>query len=245
LARYPDAPAFLSARALALFQMGRLDEAERTFRLVIRLQPGRPLAYANLSAVLLRAGRLEASLAVVQEGLRHGPDARLYSNLGNLLFRLRRYPEAAQAFERAVSDERGSPNHYLKWANLADTLRWLPGRQHDAQAAYKRALHGLEGLLQAQDPTVLSRAALYHARRGDTVAALPLATRARALATRSPDVLYRVALVHELAHRREEALAALREALRAGYPRAEAELEPDLLALRRSMQWQQLITQED
>ncbi|MDT1893981.1 tetratricopeptide repeat protein, partial [Acinetobacter baumannii] len=83
--------------------------------------------YANLSAVLQRLDRGDEALQVLQEGLQVRPSGILYTNLGNALFNRGDYIGAAKAFEHAVSSQKGNNIAYLRWANLADTLRWIPG----------------------------------------------------------------------------------------------------------------------
>ena len=190
--------------------------------------------------MLLRQGRNDEALQVVQQGLRVRPNAMLYTNLGNALFQRGDYVGAASAFERAVTPPAGSPNRYLNWANLGDTLLWIPGREAQARNAYAKARELLAPRL-ARTPdnvTLVSRMGLYAARSGDGEDAMRMTAKAMAMAPKNADVHFRAALAYELLHRRELALDALAQAKRLGYPASAIDAEPDFVALRRDPRYQ-------
>lgn len=240
LRRHPRQRVFADALGVVAVAQGRYQEAEQAFRLSIQLAPDSSIAYANLNAVLLRQGRGDEALQVVQQGLRVRPNAMLYTNLGNALFQRGDYVGAAGAFERAVTPPAGAPSRYLNWANLGDTLLWIPGREAEARRAYAKA----EALLAPRlartpdNPTLVSRMGLYAARSGDGTAAMRMMAKALALAPENADVQFRAALAYELLHHRALALAALARAKRLGYPAGAIEAEPDFVALRRDARYQ-------
>jgi serine/threonine-protein kinase len=192
------------------------------------------MAYANLAAVLMRQNRPDEAARVLQQGLQLRPNAVLYTNLGNLLFLRGDYLGAADAFKEAVSSPHGSPGSYLAWANLGDTLLWIPGRRQEARHAYDKARRLLNTRLARapNDVPLVSRMGLYTARAGDETVAMQLAHRAVELAPDSPDVQFRAGLTYELLGQRGLALDAIAKALRLGYPRKYVEAEPDLVGLR-------------
>ncbi|XMM86592.1 tetratricopeptide repeat protein [Stenotrophomonas maltophilia] len=240
----PADRSFVDTQGTLLYQQGDLAGAERAFRRSILLKPSGVQAYVSLSGVLLRANRLDEALHVLQQGLRQGSNGRLYGNLGTLLYMRGDYAEAATAFERALSDAKGSPNDYLKWANLGDTLRWLPGREAQAHAAHQRALQMVDTLLQRSPDSVTlqSRSALYAARLGQTSLARQRIDAALAGGNDNADLQFRAALVAELGGRREAALAHLQDAIARGYPAHMIAGEPDLLALRRDRRYHRMLT---
>jgi serine/threonine-protein kinase len=247
LRRHSGQRVFADALGIVHYLQGRYKEAEQAFRLSIQLQPDSGVAYANLNEVLVRQGRGDEALQVVQQGLRVRPTAVLYTNLGNALFQRGDYVGAASAFERAVTPPAGSPNRYLGWANLGDTLLWIPGREADARNAYAkaRALLAPQLARTPDDVTMVSRMGLYAARSGDGAGAMSLAAKALALAPNSPDVHFRAALAYELLHHRELALDALAQAKLLGYPASAIEAEPDLVALRRDARYQPPLKQRE
>lgn len=238
---YPDERSFADLAGRIYYEQGHNDKAEQAFRHSLAIQPDAVYAYASLTAVLQRQGRVEEALQVLQRGLQVRPSGWLYVNLGNTLFLQGDYAGAAAAFENAVSPDKGNPNDYLGWANLGDALQWIPGREAQARQAYRRAHDLLEPrLARAQhDVTMSSRMALYLARSGETQRAHALIERVQAQANDSLDVQFRAALIYELTGNRARAVDALVKARKLGYPVKNIDAEPDLVALRRDPRYLQ------
>jgi len=233
--QFPRERVFLDALGSVYYEQSNLPAAEEAFRRSIALQPDAVRSYSNLAAVLMRQNRSDETLRVLQQGLQVRPCADLYATLGNILFKRGDYVGAAGAFENAVSPTRGAPGSYLNWANLADTLLWIPGRGDEARQAYDKARRLLAERLEhsPNDVLLVSRMGLYAARSGHQDEARTLITRALSLAPANADAHFRAGLAYELLGDRKQALAAITEALRLGYPAKYVEAEPDLLALRR------------
>jgi serine/threonine-protein kinase len=233
--RFPLERVFTDELGSVYYEQGDYAAAERAFRRSIALQPDAVVAYANLNGALLRQDRGDEALRVLQQGLQIRPSANLYTNLGNALFLRADYVGAAEAFENAVSPTRGMPGDYLNWANLGDTLLWIPGREKQAREAYDKARRLLAPLLQRapNEVVLVSRMGLYAARTGDAAQAMDLMARAVALAPKGADVQFRAGLAYELLGKRALALDAIAKARRLGYPAEFIEAEPDLVALRR------------
>jgi serine/threonine-protein kinase len=217
------------------FKQDRYVEAESAFRRSIRIAPESTAAYGNLSQALLRQGRTPEALQVLQQGLQVHPDNRLYGHLGTILFERGDYVGAARAFETAVSSAKGSPNLYLNWANLADALRWIPGRETASRDAYRQAMLLVAPKLEKapDDSTLLSRMGLYSAKLGERGLAERSTGRALQLAAASAQIHFRAAIVFELLGERTRAVAELSSATALGFPLNLIDTEPDLLSLRR------------
>ncbi|MES2016691.1 MAG: protein kinase [Pseudomonadota bacterium] len=239
--RYPHERKLEDSLGVLRFKQSNYKDAELAFRRSIAIEPDATLAYASLSAALLRQNRAEEALQVLQQGLQIRPSGTLYTTLGNVLFNRADYVGAAQAFENAVSASKGNSNTYLRWANLADTLRWIPGREDASRRAYNAAVVLMKPLLERTpgDVTMTSRLGLYSARLGDASAARALTERAVKTAPENPDVRFRAAMAYELIGSRENALAELRGAQERGYPQNLISAEPDLIALRRDPRFHQ------
>ena len=148
--------------------------------------------------------------------------------------------------DQALSAERGSPNDYRNWANSADALRMIPGREAASEQAYRRALELLRPRLAGTpDATLLSRAGLYASRVGDADDARTWTAAALARAPDDADAQFRATIVAVLAHDRDTALKRLTRALALGFPPHLVEDEPDLQGLRRDRRFHQLMSKEN
>ena len=239
LALHPTERSFADLAGRIHFEQGNYAAAEKSFRNSLRIEPDAVYAYANLNAALQRQGRADEAMQVLQRGLQVRPNAWLYGNLGTALFGQGDYPGAVAAFENAVSPTTGNPGDYLGWANLADALQWIPGREPEARRAYQRARQLLQPRLARapEDATLASRMALYMARSSEAGSAGPLINRALAAAPDSLDVQFRAALVFELGGNRTRAIETLLKARTLGYPVSAIDAEPDLVALRRDARY--------
>jgi predicted O-linked N-acetylglucosamine transferase (SPINDLY family) len=124
-------------RAVQCFQQGRLDEAERCFRQVLRKEP-RHLASLNILAVVLtsqkRYAEAEPYLQTALK-LQPGSDATLY-NYGIVLKALGRPEEALQRFTQALAI---NPNNAESWNNRGTAMHDL-GDHALAIADFDRAI---------------------------------------------------------------------------------------------------------
>jgi serine/threonine-protein kinase len=236
LKQFPQERYFADTLGSIYIAQNDFSKAEEAFLLSITLQPDAVSAYANLSMVLEYQNRSDEAMQILQQGLQIRSSERLHGNLGTALFMRGYYVDAAASFEAAVSTTKGNPNSHLAWANLADTLLWIPGREAEAKSAYIKARELLAPLLERRkdDATLVSRMGLYSARLGDRTQAEPLLVRVMALAPKSANVHFRAGLAYELLGERDAAIAALTKAVELGYPLKLIQAEPDLLELRRA-----------
>jgi tetratricopeptide (TPR) repeat protein len=221
---------------------GRVAPAIAAFQSSIRLAPDGFAGYRNLGVAYFTQGDLAKAAAQFQKALEIQPQPSLYSNLGGLYFAQGLYPQAAQAYEQAL-ELPGGANDYLFWGNLGDACRFLPEGSARAREAYSRALQLLADPLHAApaDSTLLSRRALYLAKRGDCGPALAAGWEIERLAQKDGAAQFRLVVADEVCGRREPALAMLEKALHNGYPLAEAQRDPELLALRGDVRYHRLL----
>ncbi|MCS6843977.1 MAG: tetratricopeptide repeat protein [Caldilineales bacterium] len=103
----PPQPPAAQARALfdqanSLYQQGRYEEAEATFRQASELDPTNPDIFANLGVTLYTLQRLDEAITTFHAALRLAPnDASIHYLLGAALLQANRLDEAEQSFLRA------------------------------------------------------------------------------------------------------------------------------------------------
>lgn len=236
LKQFPQERFFADELGTVYMDQNNYTKAEEAYRISIKLQPDAVVAYASLNMALEFQNRSDEAMQVLQQGLQIRSSESLLGNLGNALFNKGDYVGAAASFEAAVSSSKGNPKSHLAWANLADTLRWIPGREAEAQKAYRKALDLLMPLLERRkgDVTLMSRMGLYSARLGDRTQAEPLLARVIALAPKSASVHFRAGLAYELLGERDTAIKTLIKAVELGFPLKLIQAEPALLELRRA-----------
>jgi tetratricopeptide (TPR) repeat protein len=158
---------------------------------------------------------------------------------GTLLYFQARYPEALSAFERAVAL---GANNYMRWGNMADAARMTAPGSEKMHEGYTRAVQlGQQQLSKDPDNTeIRSSVAVYLIRNGQPQQALAELDRILAQKTVLPAVLFKCALVAEIAGQRNRALDLLGRALAAGYQLGEIRQEPDFVKLRTDPEYHKL-----
>lgn len=120
VAKLTDHPEAHNNLAAVLQALGRSDEAERTYRRAIELNPALAVAHSNLGALLLAQGRREEAEAELQRALAHAPGlADAHLNLGNLRRQAGDLAGAEACYRRAIA---AAPQHANAYANLGLAL---------------------------------------------------------------------------------------------------------------------------
>jgi len=223
----------------AYLDFGENDHALIEFKRVTELEPENPIGWENTGNVLVRQGKWEECIPAYQKALALQPYYSTYSNLGTAYFFLKRYAESVPMFEKAVQM---NPNDAVAMGNLADALRWS-GDSPRALATYDKAIALAYKELQVnpRNAGILGSLALYYAKKGDPSNAADFIRRARAIDKKDILLMYDEGVVYTLANRVPNALKALREAFRSGYPAREATNDPELQGLYSNSEFQKLL----
>lgn len=218
VAHNPEARGARHNLALALQDAGRLREAEEHFRQVLALDPDGREALHSLAEALRRQRRYGEAEGYYRQALAVDADYALsLAGLGQTLVELRRYEEALANLDRALvlyptalsvdAGERRKDRLYNLQVLAGRAAREL-GRYADADGRLAVAMeHSPAG-----GEALLELAALRFA-EGRSEEGQDLLGRVRALGAEDPAVLHRVAESLRYNGRREEAVAAYREAL--------------------------------
>ncbi len=223
------------------YKTARYAEAAAAWEQVSKLTPDNFIVLNNLAGVYHMLERNDDAASALQRSLEIKPDADTYSNLGTLRFFQGRYADAVPAFEKAVNM---SANDYLVWGNLGDAYRWAPGQTAKANPAYSNAIRLAREALKAHsdDLDLRSSLALYLVKSGDKHGALEQIKEVDHADKKSASALFNSAVVHELGGERDQALAALSSALKAGYALEEIRNEPELVSLRADTRYQFILS---
>ncbi len=127
------------------------DDAEQAQALLeeaIRTHPSVGVLHANYAALMLTRGALTAAAAAVERGMLHAANlAPFQKTVGDLAYRVARFDDAMEAYQRAVRLEPAlGPDVYLKLGEL----RYQRGEVAESQRCWHRVLELDPGNRQAQ-----------------------------------------------------------------------------------------------
>lgn len=214
----------------AYYSFGENDQAVASFKKVIELEPDNAAGYDNLGVVLMRMEKWNDCIPDFEKALQIQPYYATYSNLGTAYFFLKRYNDAVRMFEKAAAM---NPNEHVVMGNLADGYRWA-GQRPQALATYDKAiaLAYKQLAINPRDAEAIGYLGQYFAKKGDPQRGLELIRRARSMDPSDVSLAYFQAVIECIAGNKSEAMKALDQALRQGYPAQEAQSDPELKNLQ-------------
>ena len=219
---------------------GRYGEAAQAWQQIIELTPDNVWGYLNVGAAYFNIGQFEKADEFFRKGLQVAPDdADLLANVGTVSFFLGRFEEDAQFSQKAIDR---SPEKFDYWGNLADAYRMIPAQSSKAAEAYVQAIRLAEAQLKINpnDSDLLSALAQYYSRTNNPENARRYLNRAMKAGPQNVDVLRVACLIHLETGERQEALAWLRKAVIAGYPREQLLANPELRSLHSDPEFNRL-----
>jgi tetratricopeptide (TPR) repeat protein/predicted Ser/Thr protein kinase len=217
---------------------GQYPAALKRFEHSLELAPDNPLVFQNMAGTYHMLNRWEDAAGALQRALEIRPTPNAYSNLGTILYFQSRFDEAVAAFEKAAQLR---PDEYLYQGNLADAYRWSAGRKPQAAASYQKAISLAREALKTRpnDSNPRASVAVYLAKLGKPAEGVRELSALPPNESR-PGVLYKIAIVRELAGDRAGALAALKAGLNKGLAFYEVEHEPEFNQLHDDPGYRQL-----
>jgi tetratricopeptide (TPR) repeat protein/class 3 adenylate cyclase len=222
------------------YRHGRYPEAEPVFRRILDLAPGNYTGSRLLGGLYLEMGRYNEAAKVLENAVSIRPTAPIYNNLANVYYFQKRYKEAAGLMDKAIALR---PNDYLYWSNLADIYSATTASAGKARSTYEKTIELAQKALAVNpnDGEVLSDLAVCHAKTSDRTHALAEIERAQQLARANNNVLQNAIIVYEITGNRDQALRAIEDILKKGYPVEEIRRRPELADLRKDPKYKRLI----
>lgn len=117
-------------------ELGLLEEAEKSIRYALRLEPRHADALSHLASVFRERGQLEEALRLCRDAIAVASEkAEVHRAEGDILTAMRRYEEAAGAYDRALFRDPLSDDTHLRQGHaLADNHE-----TRKAKESYRRA----------------------------------------------------------------------------------------------------------
>jgi tetratricopeptide (TPR) repeat protein len=186
-------------------QAGRLQEAERIYRLILEQQPEHPDALRLLGVVALQVGRYDAAVELLQQVLSLAPNsAEASSDLGLALQGQGKIEEAQAAHAKAIALKPEYPEAYN---NMGLALQ-AGGRFDEAIAAYKKALE-----LKPIFPLALNNLGTAFQAYGKPQEAVSAHQAAISQAPNYPEAHYNLGLAYQEQRNFKDAAAAYEQAI--------------------------------
>jgi serine/threonine-protein kinase len=205
---------------LGAFYIAQADyeKAAAMFRRATELDPDSYMAFNNLGAALLYAGKDDEAAQAFEKSIAIRPSRDAYSNVAVAQFHLHRFQDSVKNFKEALKLD---DSDYQTWGNLADSS-YYGGDPASAMDFYRKAISMAELRLKVnpRDPGVLGDLASYHSMLGDRELALSYLDRSLELGQGDKELLLNAAVVYNQLHQTGLALEWLRKALAAGYSRS-------------------------
>jgi len=221
---------------------GKWEQAAQMFSQVVSLAPDSFIGYNNLGDIRMYQGHNAEAIPLLERSLQIRKTADATSNLGTAYFQLRRYQDAATAYEQSTQLD---PPNYVLWGNLGDAYFWTPERRREAAGAYTRATAlAMEALrVNGRDAVALSSVSLYRAMLGEREPAVDYLERALRLEPKRPDFLLNAAIAYQQLGEEGRALDYLEKAVAAGLPAESLRDLPNFDSLRNKPRFQKLFPQ--
>jgi tetratricopeptide (TPR) repeat protein len=127
LARYPKSQSSHLLRGMALDELGRLDEAERSYRSALQIAPDDAQILARYGMHRLRAEDWPGAIRLLERSLASREDALSYFYLAQAYFHTDAKAKALQAIEKSAALEPKNPTILLKLGEYrAQASRYPP-----------------------------------------------------------------------------------------------------------------------
>jgi tetratricopeptide (TPR) repeat protein len=123
-------------QAINAHQDGKLEEAEKNYKQVIKLKPNHAVAHVNLGNIFQKFGKINDAEVSFKKAIKIKPDfAEAYFNLANL-YQFIRSIKAEASYKKAIEF---NPDYFVAHINLGTLFQRLD-RCKEAEVSFKKAI---------------------------------------------------------------------------------------------------------
>lgn len=200
------------ALANLYYMTERYELSAQSYDTVSQLTPDSAHGFVSKGAAYWMAGNIQQSLTAYETSLALKPSRQAYTNLGVSYYYTNSFEKAVEMQLKALDL---APNDHRVWGRLAESYRFISGRESDSQDAYKTATTLARKNLEINPEDWLTRARLgiYLVFLNEQKEGVDLIDEAIIDSNRNPEALYFKALYLLQENQLEEASTLLREAV--------------------------------
>lgn len=207
-------------------------DSANTYEIVTRLTPDSATGFAGKGAAYWMLGDTQRALAAYERSLTLNPSRQAYTNLGMFYYYAGQFEKAVEMQLQALSF---AETDHRVWGRLAESYRFIPAQESEAQFAYQRAAELARDNLNINKEDWFTRAilGLYLVHLEEYAEGIDLLEVAIEQSQRNPELLYFKALAVLQKDDTATAISLLEEAVtQEHYYRQFIALDPDLQRLK-------------
>jgi TolB-like protein/Flp pilus assembly protein TadD len=219
----------------------RYSDSAKAYEIVTRLTPDVAGNFAAKGAVYYMLGDMQKALVAYERSLQLKPSRLAYTNIGSFYYYLGQFDAAVKMQKLALEY---APDDHRVLGRLAESYRFIPGKESESRSAYERAAElALDNLkINSEDWSTRGALGVYYAHLDRFKEAIELLELAVNQSQRHPEVLYLQALVFLKVDKSKAALTLLEEAVKLeGVYRQFIAADPDLQILKENERFIQLL----
>jgi tetratricopeptide (TPR) repeat protein len=206
LASHGDANAGADVKLDVPAAQDDVNQAETSLLKAIEIDPNRSTSYLILAQLYVAAGKEQAALDRLNGLVSRTNSIAAYMQMGSIYDALKKYPEARDAYEKALA---ANPNFGPAMNNLSYLYS---ERLNDVDKGYALAEKARE--LSPQDPATADTLGWILYKKGEYMRALGLLTESASKLTEEPEVQLHLGMVHYMLGEEGPARLALQQAAR-------------------------------
>lgn len=222
------------------YRTERYGESVQAYGLVTTLAPDGSSGFTGLGSAYWMLGDTEKARTAWDRSAELKPNRTSFTNTGMANYYTGRFEEAVEMQMKAL--EYAREDHFI-WGRLAESYRFVSGREEEAEEAYLSAAAFAEEILAINENDWRTRGllGLYYAHVGRNDEALEFVDQAVDESNRNAEALYYQALARLTVGDEEGALDALEESVGADrYYQQFVDSDPDLKKLRGNERFERL-----
>nr|WP_324258537.1 adenylate/guanylate cyclase domain-containing protein [Cellvibrio fontiphilus] len=182
-----------------LFRNGKYHEAVDVYKKILGITPQNIVALNNIAAMYLLMANFDSAAEYLNMAASIEPDSEVFANIGNMYYLAKNFEKALLSYKEAIRLE---PQNYQFMVYLADTYKYIHGKEELANFYFKNAIQSANKEIQinpnlAKSYRYLAIAQAYFGEISKAESAISFASR---LDGKSVDFLYcklRVAVVEK------------------------------------------------